>query len=89
LTKCWALELGKKQITVNSVCPGWVRTQSNLDDIKEWAKEENKSFDEKYKELSDPLILGRFVEPEEVAGLVNFLASLEGGGITGQIYEIK
>lgn len=89
LTRCWALELGKRAITVNAVCPGWVNTESNRVEIKEWAEEKGLSFENKVKEITDSLALHRFIEPEEVAGLVGFLIGSTGSGITGQVYEIK
>ena len=89
LTRCWALELGKRAITVNAVCPGWVNTESNRVEIKEWAEEKSLSFEKKVKEIADSLALHRFIEPEEVASLVGFLIGSTGSGITGQVYEIK
>lgn len=89
LTRSWALELGSRQITVNAVCPGWVKTQSNIDEIREDAKKEGKTFENAFAEIADSLILKRFIEPEEVAHLVGFLVSEKGSGITGQAYEIK
>lgn len=89
LTRCWSLELGERQVTVNVVCPGWVNTQSNRVEIAEWAKEEGLLLEDKMKEISEPLTLRRFIEPEEVANLVGFLLSSKGSGITGQVYEIK
>lgn len=89
LTRCWALELGTRAITVNAVCPGWVNTESNRVEIKEWAEKEGLSLEEKIKEIADPLTLHRFIEPEEVASLVGFLIGSTGSGITGQVYEIK
>ena len=89
LTRCWALELGSRNITVNAVCPGWVNTESNRREIREWAKDLHVSFEEKLKDLSEPLILKRFIEPKEVASLTVFLVGKEGSGITGQVYEIK
>ena len=89
LTKCWAEELGPKGITVNSICPGWIKTQSNIDEIHLFAKNEGRTFDEKFKEISDTTLMKRFIEPEEVANLAVFLMSGEGSGICGKIYEIK
>lgn len=89
LTRCWALELGTRAITVNAVCPGWVNTESNQVEIKEWAEKEGLSLEEKIKEIANPLTLHRFISPEEVASLVGFLIGSTGSGITGQVYEIK
>lgn len=89
LTRCWALELGEKGITVNAVCPGWVNTELNRVEIRQKAKEQGTSFENKFQEIANPLTLRRFIEPEEVAQLVAFLVDTTGSGITGQAYEIK
>lgn len=89
LTKCWAEELGPKGINVNSICPGWVKTQSNIDEIEMFARNEGKTFEEKFKEISDTCLMKRFIEPKEVAELAEFLISERGSGICGKIYEIK
>ncbi|MBT6230487.1 MAG: SDR family oxidoreductase [Candidatus Scalindua sp.] len=89
LTRCWAKELGKKKITVNAVCPGWVKTEMALSDVKKMAGQNSLSEDDMYKSITNDLDLKRFVEPEEVASLVGFLASDKARGITGQNYFIK
>ncbi|MFH1354356.1 MAG: SDR family oxidoreductase [bacterium] len=89
LTRSWALELGNREITVNAVCPGWVNTESNRIEIGERAAEESVSLEEKMSEITKPLTLHRFIEPEEIANLVTFLVKPSSGGITGQVYEIK
>lgn len=88
LTKSWAWDLSGTGITVNAVCPGWVGTQSNFSEIKEWAESEGESFEDRLKEMSDPLILKRFVTPEEVAHVVAFLVSEKASGITGKVHEV-
>ena len=84
LTKCWAKELGERGITVNSICPGWVRTEMSEKDSRRIAEEKGISFEEFYKEICAPLELKRFTEPEEVANLAAFLISEKGSGITGR-----
>lgn len=84
LTKTWAKELGVRNITVNAVCPGWVRTDMGIRDLERLAAEKGKTFDEYYKEICAPLELKRFTEPEEVAALVAFLVSKEASGVTGR-----
>ena len=89
LTRCWSLELDARGITVNAVCPGWVDTQSNRTEIRQWARTLDMSYQQKKKQLAEPLTLGRFITSQEVARLVTFLAGPESSGITGHVYEIK
>lgn len=84
LTKCWAKELGERAITVNAICPGWVKTDMAIKDLERIAKEKGISKEDFYKEICNPLELKRFTEPHEVASLVSFLVSLEAGGVTGR-----
>ena len=84
LTKVWAKELGPRGVTVNAVCPGWVKTDQAVGDMERLAKEKGVPVEKLYKEICEPLELRRFTEPEEVANLVGFLVSPEGSGVTGR-----
>jgi NAD(P)-dependent dehydrogenase (short-subunit alcohol dehydrogenase family) len=84
LTKVWAKELGPRGITVNAVCPGWVKTDQAVGDMERLAREKGVPVEKLYKEICEPLELRRFTEPEEVAQLVGFLVSPEGSGVTGR-----
>lgn len=83
-TRTWALELGKRGITVNAVSPAWASTTSNMNDVAQWAREEGVTVQEKLRALTAGLVHGRMVTPEEVAAVVSFLASEEASGVTGQ-----
>jgi NAD(P)-dependent dehydrogenase (short-subunit alcohol dehydrogenase family) len=89
LTRCWAPELGKRRITVNAVCPGWVNTESNRTELADLARGRGSTLAREMESISGTLLLQRFVEPQEVADLVTFLLGSGASGITGQAYEIK
>ena len=74
-TKALAQEVAKRNITVNAVAPGFIRTDmtSNLDE----------------KELVKMVPANRFGEAEEVADLVSFLVSKKASYITGEIVNIN
>lgn len=74
--KALAIELGKRQITVNCVAPGLIDT-AMLD--------EHVPVDELMKMIP----AGRMGTPEEVAGVVNFLMSAEAAYITRQVLAVN
>lgn len=74
LTKGMAIEFGKYGITVNSVCPGYVVTDLNRENLN----------NPKYKEkMMKEIPLKRYGEVEEVAAIVLFLASGYSSIMTG------
>jgi 3-oxoacyl-[acyl-carrier protein] reductase len=77
LTKAMARELGPFNVTVNAVAPGYIETQmiSHLSP--------------QYKaKMIKRTPMGRFGCPEDVSGMVEFLASDAAGYITGQVISI-
>ena len=64
-------------ITVNCICPGWVKTQMNKDLSLEQINEEKKN-----------ILLGRFAEPEEIAKVVMFLSSSNASYINDSIIRV-
>jgi 3-oxoacyl-[acyl-carrier protein] reductase len=73
-TKSLAQELGSRNVRANVVAPGYVKTQLT-DVIPEDAK----------TKMLDLTPLGRFGDPEDVAGAVRFLCSEEASFITGAV----
>ncbi|XOB98361.1 3-hydroxybutyrate dehydrogenase [Deinococcota bacterium DY0809b] len=84
LTRAAALEAGEAGVTVNAVCPAYVRTPLVERQIEDQAR--NLGIPEAEvieKVMLEPAAVKRLIEPEEVAALVAFLASGEAGAITG------
>lgn len=76
-SKSVAKEVGSRGITVNVLAPGYVET-----DLTE-------GLSDQVKEMAiNSITLGRFGQPEEVAELVDFLASDRAGYITGQVMSV-
>ncbi|MBR8831483.1 MAG: 3-oxoacyl-[acyl-carrier-protein] reductase [Chroococcopsis gigantea SAG 12.99] len=75
MTKTVAKELASRGITVNAVAPGFIET-----DMTE---------DLKAEEILKFIPLGRYGKPEEIAGMVSFLAAAPAGAyITGQVFNV-
>jgi NAD(P)-dependent dehydrogenase (short-subunit alcohol dehydrogenase family) len=85
LTRTLAFELGEHGVTVNTICPGTVRTERLRRVFERHAEEMGVSFEEALQELVlDDCAIDELQEPEEVAGLVAFLASDHGRHVTAQ-----
>lgn len=74
-TKALAQEIGKKNVTVNAIAPGYIKTEM-IQEIKE-------------EDVKSTIPLNRFGEPEEVADLAGFLASKNASYISGQVISIN
>ena len=77
-TKSLAREVGSRNITINSIAPGFIDTDMTQ-------QSDGVNTDELIKEIP----LGRFGKPAEVAHLASFLCSEEASYITGQIIHIN
>ncbi|MCD6399718.1 3-oxoacyl-[acyl-carrier-protein] reductase, partial [candidate division WOR-3 bacterium] len=77
LTKSVAKEVGKRNITVNAIAPGFIETPMT-----------EKLSDEVKKAYFNAIPLARFGKTEDVANLALFLASDEASYITGQVIRV-
>jgi len=77
LGKAISKELASRNITVNTIAPGYIETDM-VESIQETAKEK----------LFNQIPLGRIGKPEEIASAVLYLASDEASYITGQTIAI-
>ncbi len=84
LTKTLALEGAALGITVNAICPGFVKTPLVEKQITDLAKQQNVSESEIIqKSILQKHAVKEFVSPKEIAALALFLASENASMITG------
>jgi 3-oxoacyl-[acyl-carrier protein] reductase len=77
MTKAAAKDLGKYQVTCNSVAPGFILTEMG------------ESMPDEFKQIAiDEGVLKKAGKPEDVAALVAFLASDAAGHITGEVIKV-
>ena len=79
MTRNLAVELGPMGITINNVAPGAIATPINQDLLNN---------PEQLKKVTQNIPLGRMGEPEDVAGIVAFLASDDAKYITGSTFYV-
>lgn len=73
-----AKEMGSRQITVNSVAPGFIATEMT-DALSEDIR----------KKMTDQVALNRLGEPQDIANAVSFLASEQASYITGTVLHVN
>jgi 3-hydroxybutyrate dehydrogenase len=84
LVKTLALEGGDVGITATAVCPGYVRTPLVESQLADQAKAHNTTEEKVLEEIIlEPHAVKRLIEPEEVAGVIAFLAGPGGAAFTG------
>ncbi len=77
LTKAAAKDLGKYQVTSNSVAPGFILTEMG------------EAMPDEFKQIAiNEGVMKKAGKPIDVAGLVAFLASDIGGHITGEVIKV-
>ena len=86
LTRALAAELGPQGVTVNVVCPGWVETALASHAIDRLAARSKRSTETVRAELMARGPQTRFLRPDEVAGVIAYLASDESSAINGQTW---
>jgi len=84
LTRALAMDVAKSAVTVNAVCPGWVRTRMTDESISRIVAKTGRSEGEARQSLERMSPQGRLVEPEEVAHAVAMLCDAAAGSIHGQ-----
>jgi NAD(P)-dependent dehydrogenase (short-subunit alcohol dehydrogenase family) len=88
LTRALALELAKKGVTVNAVCPGFTDTPIIARSIEAIVAKTGRTEEEALREFTKANPQGRLVSPQEVADTVLWLASPGAGAINGQAIAV-
>jgi 3-oxoacyl-[acyl-carrier protein] reductase len=85
MTKTLAIELGRFQINVNCVAPGFIATAMT----QQTADRLGVPFEDFKQFGADQTPLGRVGEPEDVSGVIAFLCSEDASYVSGQVIYIR
>ena len=88
LTRALALELAKKGVTVNAVCPGFTDTPIIERSVAAIAEKTGRTREAALAEFTKSNPQGRLIQPREVASTVLWLASPGAASITGQAIAV-
>ena len=88
LTKSLALELGKENIRINSILPGWTETERVTELMNARATANSSTVEEEAKRQAAESPLGRMGKPEEFANAAVFLVSPAASYITGVMLSV-
>ena len=90
LSKVMALELGEFNITVNSICPGFVDTPLMRQQLAKQAELNQMSEDQVAMDIMlKPACIKKFTTTEQIAGMVNYFISDSASTITGEAFSMS
>lgn len=89
LVRALAAELAPADIAVNAVCPGWVATDMAREGLAGMASGMGITLEQAHAKAMEAVPMGRMSAPEDVAGLVAWLAGPDARGVTGQGLDIN
>ncbi len=87
-TKALGKELAPTGITVNAVCPGYVETPMAQRVRKGYAAAWNTTEEVILEQFVEKIPLGRYSTPDEIAGMVGYLASDSAASVTAQAMNV-
>jgi 3-oxoacyl-[acyl-carrier protein] reductase len=85
LTKTLAIELGRFDVRVNCVAPGFIATAMT----QQTADRIGVSFEDFQTAAAEQIPLKRIGQPEDVAGVIAFLCSDDAAYVTGQVIYVR
>jgi NAD(P)-dependent dehydrogenase (short-subunit alcohol dehydrogenase family) len=88
LTRALALEVARKGITVNAVCPGFTETDMLDRSVQNIVEKTGRSAEEARAELAAGNPQGRLIQPQEVAVTVGWLCLPASAAVNGQAVAV-
>lgn len=88
LTRSLAQELAPRKISVNAVCPGWVRTVASIRSLSFMAARQKRTEADLLEEIISAQALGGLMEPRDMVAMYVFLAGPAADNITGQSFTV-
>jgi 3-oxoacyl-[acyl-carrier protein] reductase len=85
MTKTLAIELGRFNVNVNCVAPGFISTAMT----QQTAERIGIPFEDFQRLAAEQTPLGRIGEPEDVAGVIAFLCSEDASYVSGQVIYVR
>jgi 3-oxoacyl-[acyl-carrier protein] reductase len=85
MTKTLAIELGRFNVNVNCVAPGFVSTAMT----QQTAERIGVPFEDFQRMAAEQVPLQRIGEPEDIAGVIAFLCSEDAGYVSGQVIYVR
>ena len=89
LTRSLALELARRNITVNAVCPGYTETDILRESIANVVAKTGRSQEEARAQFAAGNPQQRIVQPQEVADAVRWLCGQGASAVTGQAISVS
>ncbi len=88
LTRSLAQELAPRSISVNAVCPGWVRTDASMRSLAAMSVQSGRPEADLLDEIVGAQALPGLMEPPDMAEMYMFLSSPAARNITGQSFTV-
>ena len=88
LTRSLSQELASRRISVNAVCPGWVRTMASMRSLSFMAAQQQRPEADILEEIVATQALDGLMEPPDMVDMYLFLAGPAADNITGQSFTV-
>jgi len=85
LARSMAYDYGPSGIRVNTVCPGWVRTEMSEREFADMAAARGITLEQMLERVTEAYPLRRMAAPAEIAACIEFLASDDASFVTGAV----